>query len=71
MKQIKCKVRLQGGGEEIMTGEFESIASAKKWIAECWKKHYTIEKTKGEQTNAPLMMKNKINQLNTKNQLQI
>ncbi len=42
MKKKKCKIRLHGSYKEILTGEFESISSAKKWIKECWNKPYTI-----------------------------
>ena len=42
----KCFIRLHGISTEILTGEFESIAAAKKWIALCWDRPYTIEKIK-------------------------
>jgi len=44
MKPIKCKIRLHGSYREILTGEFKSIASAKKWISKCWNRPYTIVK---------------------------
>lgn len=46
MKPIKCKIRLHGVCREIITGEFESIAKAKKWINDCWNRPYTIVKIK-------------------------
>ncbi len=59
MKPIKCKIRLHGVRREILTGEFDSISSAKKWIEDCWQRPYTIvrqveKNEKGEQINAPL-----------------
>ena len=42
MKKNKCFIRLHGQSREILTGEFESIASAKKWLSECWTRPYTI-----------------------------
>ena len=42
----KCVIRLHGISREILTGEFESIAAAKRWIALCWDRPYTIVKTK-------------------------
>ena len=42
MKAKKCKIRLHGSCTEILTGEFESISSAKKWIRDCWDRPYTI-----------------------------
>lgn len=44
MKKIKCKIRLHGIRREILTGEFDSIAAAKKWLRECWSRPYTIVK---------------------------
>jgi len=46
MKAQKCKIRLHGCRREILTDEFESIASAKKWVRECWDRPYTIVKIK-------------------------
>jgi hypothetical protein len=42
----KCVIRLHGIRREILTGEFESIVAAKKWIALCWDRPYTIVKIK-------------------------
>jgi hypothetical protein len=44
MKAQKCKIRLHGVSREILSGEFESISAAKKWIRECWNRPYTIVK---------------------------
>jgi hypothetical protein len=46
MKAIKCKIRLHGICKEILTGEFESIAEAKRWLQVCWSRPYTIVKIK-------------------------
>jgi hypothetical protein len=44
MKHTKCKLRLHGCSREILTGEFDSITAAKKWINDCWDRPYTIVK---------------------------
>ena len=44
MKDRKCKIRLHGVRREILTGEFESISAAKKWVEKCWSRPYTIVK---------------------------
>lgn len=46
MKAQKCKIRLHGSRREILIGEFESIAAAKRWIQSCWHRPYTIVKIK-------------------------
>jgi hypothetical protein len=46
MRAQKCRIRLHGVRTETLTGVFESIAAAKRWIAECWDRPYTIVKTK-------------------------
>lgn len=46
MKAQKCKIRLHGSSREILTGEFESIAAAKRWVQDCWNRPYTIVKIK-------------------------
>lgn len=46
MKAQKCKIRLHGISREILTGEFDSIAEAKRWIQMCWFRPYTIVKIK-------------------------
>lgn len=46
MKSCKCKIRLHGIRREILTGKFESIAAAKRWLDLCWSRPYTIVKTK-------------------------
>ena len=46
MAPQKCVIRLHGVRREILTGEFESIAAAKRWIADCWFRPYTIVKIK-------------------------
>lgn len=46
MKAQKCKIRLHGSRKEILTGEFDSIAAAKRWIQVCWSRPYTIVKIK-------------------------
>jgi hypothetical protein len=46
MRAQKCKLRLHGISREILTGEFESIAAAKRWIQVCWSRPYTIVKIK-------------------------
>jgi hypothetical protein len=46
MKAQKCKIRLHGISREILTGEFDSIAAAKRWIQVCWSRPYTIVKIK-------------------------
>ena len=46
MKAQKCKIRLHGSRREILTGEFESVSAAKKWIRDCWDRPYTIVKIK-------------------------
>jgi hypothetical protein len=46
MKAQKCKLRLHGISREILTGEFDSIAAAKRWIQVCWSRPYTIVKIK-------------------------
>jgi hypothetical protein len=43
MKAKKCKIRLHAACAEILTGEFESISSAKRWVRECWDRPYTIK----------------------------
>lgn len=42
MKRKKCRIRLHGIRKETLTGEFDSISAAKKWIRECWDRPYTI-----------------------------
>ena len=42
----KCIIRLHGSCTEILTGEFESIAAAKRWLDLCWSRPYTIAKIK-------------------------
>jgi hypothetical protein len=42
MKSIRCFIRLHGISREIITGEFESIAAAKKWLEISWYGPYTI-----------------------------
>jgi hypothetical protein len=42
MKAKKCKIRLHGLRTETITGEFESISAAKRWIKDCWDRPYTI-----------------------------
>ncbi len=46
MKAQRCKIRLHGISREIVTGEFDSIAAAKRWIQDCWDRPYTIVKIK-------------------------
>jgi hypothetical protein len=46
MKAQKCKIRLHGISREILTGDFDSIAAAKRWIQVCWSRPYTIVKIK-------------------------
>ena len=46
MKSQKCIIRVHGLTKEILTGEFESIAAAKRWIEICWNRPYTIVKLK-------------------------
>ena len=46
MKKQKCIIRLHGIRKEILTGEFESIAAAKRWLDLCWSRPYTIVKIK-------------------------
>lgn len=46
MKAQKCIIRLHGVRREILTGSFESIVAAKKWLDLCWSRPYTIVKTK-------------------------
>jgi hypothetical protein len=46
MKGQKCVIRLHGIRREILTGEFESVAAAKRWIQSCWDRPYTIVKIK-------------------------
>jgi hypothetical protein len=46
MRAQKCKIRLHGISREILTGEFDSIAAAKRWIQVCWSRPYTIVKIK-------------------------
>ncbi len=46
MKKVKCYIRLHGVRREINSGTFESISAAKKWIAVCWDRPYTIVKIK-------------------------
>lgn len=46
MKAQRCKIRLHGSYKEIVTGEFDSIAAAKRWIQVCWDRPYTIVKIK-------------------------
>ena len=42
MKKVKCKIRLHGIRKETLTGEFPSIASAKRWLKDCWIRPFTI-----------------------------
>jgi hypothetical protein len=44
--KIKCKIRLHGIRRETLTGEFDSISNAKKWIKDCWDRPYTIVRLK-------------------------
>jgi hypothetical protein len=44
MKKQPCKLRLHGFYREIDGGTFPSIAAAKRWIASCWDRPYTIVK---------------------------
>ena len=44
MKAIPCKIRLHGVRTETLSGEFTSIAEAKRWVALCWNRPYTIVK---------------------------
>ena len=46
MKAQKCWIRLHGIRKEIHTGEFDSIAAAKRWLNNCWFRPYTIVKIK-------------------------
>ena len=46
MRAQKCKIRLHGISREILTGEFESVAAAKRWVRKCWDRPYTIVKIK-------------------------
>lgn len=46
MKAQKCVIRLHGISKEILTGNFESITAAKKWLDLCWSRPYTIVKIK-------------------------
>jgi hypothetical protein len=46
MQAQRCKIRLHGSSREILTGEFDSIAAAKRWIQVCWSRPYTIVKIK-------------------------
>lgn len=46
MKAQKCRIRLHGMRREILTGEFDSIAEAKRWVQSCWSRPYTIVKIK-------------------------
>ena len=46
MRAQKCKIRLHGSCTEILTGEFDSIAAAKRWLDLCWSRPYTIVKIK-------------------------
>lgn len=46
MKAQKCIIRLHGIRRETVTGEFESITAAKRWIQSCWDRPYTIVKIK-------------------------
>jgi hypothetical protein len=46
MKKQPVKLRLHGIRREIDGGTFESIAAAKRWIALCWNRPYTLEKLK-------------------------
>lgn len=41
-RRKECFIRLHGARKEFVTGRFESIASAKKWIRECWDRPYTL-----------------------------
>jgi len=41
-KAVKCKLRLHGIRREILTGDFQSITAAKKWVELCWHRPYTI-----------------------------
>jgi hypothetical protein len=45
MKKIPCKVRLHGVRKETVI-EFDSIAQAKRWLALCWIRPYTIVRLK-------------------------
>jgi hypothetical protein len=44
MRGQKCILRLHGVSREIVTGEFNSIADAKRWVRSCWDRPYTIVK---------------------------
>ena len=46
MRKQKCIIRPHGMRKEIITGTFESISDAKKWIDLCWSRPYTIVKIK-------------------------
>ena len=48
MKAQKCVIRLHGSCKEILTGEFESKAAAKRWLKVCWERPYTIVPIKPE-----------------------
>lgn len=48
MKKVKCQIRLHGVRREILTGIFDSISEAKKWIRDCWDRPYTIVRIKTE-----------------------
>lgn len=45
MRKIPCKVRLHGIRKETII-EFDSIAEAKRWLALCWIRPYTIVRLK-------------------------
>jgi hypothetical protein len=46
MRAQKCRIRLHGSSREILTGEFESVAAAKRWVQSCWDRPYTIVRIK-------------------------
>lgn len=46
MKKVRCKIRLHGIRRETLTGEFDSITAARKWLSDCWSRPYTIVRIK-------------------------
>jgi hypothetical protein len=42
-KAKKCRLIFHGIRREIDMGVFDSIASAKKYVRECWSRPYTIK----------------------------
>lgn len=46
MEKQKCVIRLHGIRREILTGTFDSISAAKRWLDLCWIRPYTIVKIK-------------------------